>query len=200
MGVMDPLDAFRAAISAKYEIEPVNASGTSIGSLRSATHLRFSTAITLPKNAPTRLRKVGSNAKAPASEPDGFFMLEAVYLAWSLRDTPGGEYMKQAREHGLPAGGFVGLTERKSIVDWLKRSVAALDSIVPLSGVFSYLSKVYQYHPTANELRVDHTPGISPAFCLPSPACSALFYPSPPSIALHVCPLSWRHRPNRVAS
>jgi len=133
MGVMDPLDAFRAAISAKYEIEPVNASGTSTGSLRSATHLRFSTAITLPKNAPTRLRKVGSNAKAPASEPDGFFMLEAVYLAWSLRDTPGGEYMKQAREHGLPAGGFVGLTERKSIVDWLKRSVAALDSIVQLS-------------------------------------------------------------------
>jgi parafibromin len=133
--MMDPLDAFRAAISAKYEIEPVNAAGVPAGSLRSATHLRFSTAITFPKSAPTRLRKVGSSAKDPASEPDGFFMLEAVYLAWSLRDTPGGEYMKQAREHGLPAGGFVGLTERKSIVDWLKRTVTALDSIVPLSGV-----------------------------------------------------------------
>lgn len=132
---MDPLDAFRVAISAKYEIEPVNASGASVDSLRSATHLRFSTAITFPKSAPTRLRKVGSSAKDPGSEPDGFFMLEAVYLAWSLRDTPGGEYMKQAREHGLPAGGFVGLTERKSIVDWLKRTVTALDSIVPLSGV-----------------------------------------------------------------
>ncbi|KAI0296805.1 RNA polymerase II accessory factor [Russula brevipes] len=134
MSAMDPLDALRAAISAKYEIEPVNSSGVPASTLRSATHLRLSTAVTFPKNAPTRLRKVGSAATNPPSEPDGFFMLEAVYLAWSLRDTPGGEYMKQAREHGLPAGGFVGLTERKNIVDWLKRSVTGLDSIVPLSG------------------------------------------------------------------
>ncbi|KAH9992792.1 RNA polymerase II-associated protein [Russula vinacea] len=130
---MDPLDSFRAAVSAKYDIKPVNASGAPTGSLRSATHLRLSTAVTFPIHTPTRLRKVGSTATDPASEPDGFFMLEAVYLAWSLRDTPGGEYMKQAREHGFPAGGFVGLTERKSIVDWLKRAVTVLDSIVPLS-------------------------------------------------------------------
>jgi hypothetical protein len=133
---MDPLETFRAAVSAKYDIKPVNASGAPASSLRSATHLRLSTAVTFPINTPTRLRKVGSSATDPASEPDGFFMLEAVYLAWSLRDTPGGEYMKQAREHGFPAGGFVGLTERKSIVDWLKRAVAVLDSIVPLSGMF----------------------------------------------------------------
>ena len=135
--VMDPLDAFRTAVSAKYEVIPVNASGAPAGSLRSATHLRLSTTITFPKNNSTRLRKVGSSAKDPTSEPDGFFTLGAVYLAWSLRDAPGGEYMKQARELGLPAGGFVGLTERKSIVDWLKRIVATLDSIVPLSGEFS---------------------------------------------------------------
>jgi parafibromin len=130
---MDPLDCFRAAVSAKYDIKPVNASGAPTSSLRSATHLRLSTAVTFPINTPTRLRKVGSTATDPVSEPDGFFMLEAVYLAWSLRDTPGGEYMKQAREHGFPAGGFVGLTERKSIVDWLKRAVTVLDSVVPLS-------------------------------------------------------------------
>jgi parafibromin len=133
---MDPLETFRAAVSAKYDIKPVNASGAPAGSLRSATHLRLSTAATFPKNTPTRLRKVGSSATDPSSEPDGFFMLEAVYLAWLSRDAPGGEYMKQAREHGFPAGGFVGLTERKGIVDWLKRVVAILDSIVPLSGMF----------------------------------------------------------------
>ena len=135
MSLVDPLDALRAAISAKYAIEPVTASGATASSLRAATHLRLSSAVTCPKNAPTRLRKVGSRATDPASQADGFFMLEAVYLAWSLRDTAGGEYLKQAREHGLPAGGFVGLTERKSIVDWLKRVITALDSIVPLSGV-----------------------------------------------------------------
>jgi parafibromin len=133
---MDPLETFRTAVSTKYDIKPVNASGAPASSLRSATHLRLSTAVTYPKITPTRLRKVGSSATDPASEPDGFFMLEAVYLAWLSRDTPGGEYMKQAREHGFPAGGFVGLTERKGIVDWLKRAVTVLDSIVPLSGMF----------------------------------------------------------------
>ncbi len=146
---MDPLETFRAAVSAKYDIKPVNASGAPASSLRSATHLRLSTAATFPKIMPTRLRKVGSSATDPASEPDGFFMLEAVYLAWSLRETPGGEYMKQAREHGFPAGGFVGLTERKGIVDWLKRAVTVLDSIVPLSGMFlpSSGSTSIPFHP-----------------------------------------------------
>ena len=138
---MDPLEAFRAAVSAKFDIKPVNASGAPASSLRSATHLRLSNAATFSKNTPTRLRKVGSSATDPTSEPDGFFMLEAVYLAWLLRDTPGGEYMKQAREHGFPAGGFVGLTERKGIVDWLKRAVAVLDSIIPLSGILLLISE-----------------------------------------------------------
>ncbi|KAF8490011.1 RNA polymerase II accessory factor [Russula emetica] len=148
---MDPLETFRAAVSAKYDIKPVNASGAPASSLRSATHLRLSTAATFPKNTPTRLRKVGSSATDSASEPDGFFMLEAVYLAWLSRDTPGGEYMKQAREHGFPAGGFVGLTERKGIVDWLKRAVTVLDSIVPLSESTtppgSPPPSVYRHHP-----------------------------------------------------
>jgi len=133
MSTTDPLDALRAAISTKYDITPVTSSGAPTSTLRSATHLRLSAATTLAKSAATRLRKAGSSATDPSAQPDGFFMLEAVYLAWSLRDTPGGEYMRQAREHGLPAGGFVSLTERKSIVDWLRRAIPTLDSIVPLS-------------------------------------------------------------------
>ena len=139
MSTTDPLDALRAAISTKYDITPVTSSGAPTGTLRSATHLRLSTATTLAKSAATRLRKAGSSATDPSAQPDGFFMLEAVYLAWSLRDTPGGEYMRQAREHGLPAGGFVSLTERKSIVDWLRRAIPTLDSIVPLSGLLPFL-------------------------------------------------------------
>ena len=135
MTTTDPLDALRAAISSKYDITPVTSTGSSAGSLSSATHVRLSSSTTLPKSAATRLRKAGSSATDPIAQPDGFFMLEAVYLAWLLRDTPGGEYMRQAREHGLPAGGFVSLTERKSIVDWLRRAIPTLDSIVPLSGV-----------------------------------------------------------------
>jgi hypothetical protein len=197
---MDPLETFRAAVSAKYDIKPVNASGAPASSLRSATHLRLSTAATFPKNTPTRLRKVGSSATDPASEPDGFFMLGAVYLAWLSRDTPGGEYMKQAREHGFPAGGFVGLTERKGIVDWLKRAVTVLDSIVPLSGMFLiFESRVHSSHSTPNEFRVDNPSGFSSSFCLPSSSHLILFCIPRANSALYILPLPWRCRANFVA-
>ena len=197
---MDPLETFRAAVSAKYDIKPVIASGAPASSLRSATHLRLSTAVTFPINTPTRLRKVGSSATDPASEPDGFFMLDAIYLAWSLRDTSGGEYMKQAREHGFPAGGFVGLTERKSIVDWLKRAVTVLDSIVPLSGMFFFILRVLSSHSTLNKLRVDNTPGIPSLFCLSSPPHPIVFRPPRANTTLCIHPHPWRCRANLVAS
>ena len=197
---MDPLETFRTAVSTKYDVKPVNASGAPASSLRSATHLRLSTAVTFPKNTPTRLRKVGSSATDPASEPDGFFMLEAVYLAWLSRDAPGGEYMKQAREHGFPAGGFVGLTERKGIVDWLKRAVTVLDSIVPLSGMFLLIFEVHSSHSPPNELRVDNPSGVSPVIRLPSSSHPILFCTPHANTALYIHPLPWRCRANCIAS
>jgi hypothetical protein len=197
---MDPLETFRAAVSAKFDIKPVIASGAPASSLRSATHLRLSTVVTFPITTPTRLRKVGSSATDPASDPDGFFMLDAVYLAWSLRDTPGGEYMKQAREHGFPAGGFVGLTERKSIVDWLKRAVTVLDSIVPLSGMFFFIFESTSVPFHLNELRVDNSSGIPSSFCFSSPSHSILFRPTRANTTLYIHPPPWRCRANLVAS
>jgi len=46
--------------------------------------------------------------------------------------------MKQAREHGL-AVGFVSVTERKSVVDWLEGKISDHERITPLSGVSSSL-------------------------------------------------------------
>lgn len=171
MSTTDPLDALRAAISAKYEINPVTASGAPAGTLRAATHLRLSASTTVPKSAPTRLRKAGSSATDPSAQPDGFFMLEAVYLAWSLRDTPGGEYMRQAREHGLPAGGFVSLTERKSIVDWLRRAISTLDSIVPLSGACIVATAKPKLNKPTKKKRVDYAPWNTAPLCSPPSAC-----------------------------
>ena len=54
---------------------------------------------------------------------------------WPLRDAPGAEYMKQEREHGLTVG-FVSLTERKHIVDWLEGKVQESDRIAPLVRIF----------------------------------------------------------------
>lgn len=77
-----------------------------------------------PKSSRTRFRKAGA--------PSDFYTLDAVYVAWLLRDAAGAEYMKQAREHGL-AVGFVSVTERKHVVDWLDGKAPDSDRIAPLT-------------------------------------------------------------------
>lgn len=123
----DPLLALRAAIKSKHKTAYTpDSSG-----------LILSPTLTVPKSAPTRLRKPGSTSADPAAAPTDFFSIEAVYLAWRLRDAPGADYMRQAREHGL-ALGFVSVTERKGVVDWLEGRVAEHERIVPLIGELAY--------------------------------------------------------------
>ncbi|KAF8135724.1 RNA pol II accessory factor, Cdc73 family-domain-containing protein [Boletus edulis] len=125
----DPLLALRHAIKSKTPISYLT-HGQPASTLLAATHLSFSPALTLPKSSPTRYTKPGvSNT---SSAPD-IYTLEAVYLAWLLRDAPGAEYMRQARESGLTVG-FVSVTERKSIVEWLEGKVADLERIKPLAS------------------------------------------------------------------
>ena len=71
-------------------------------------------------------------SKDPLTHPSDFFTLEAVYLAWLCRDSNSSEYMKQVRENGLSVG-FVSVTERKGVADWLEGRVADLERIVPSS-------------------------------------------------------------------
>ncbi|KAI0046442.1 RNA polymerase II-associated protein [Auriscalpium vulgare] len=129
----DALSALKAAVQAAFTIVPVTADGAP-AALRDATDLRLSAALTLPKSTPTRLRKPGaaSTATDPTEQSDAFFTLGAVWLAWQLRDAGGADYMKQAREAGL-AVGFVSVTERKGIVEWLEGRAPAPASLVPLA-------------------------------------------------------------------
>lgn len=125
MSTTDPLQALRQVIQARAPITYADASGASSSSLASATHLVLSPDLSLPKSTPTRYLKPGASKD--------FFSLEAIYLAWLLRDAPGAEYMKQARENGL-AVGFVSVTERKGVVDWLEGRGGGEERVVPLSG------------------------------------------------------------------
>ena len=50
--------------------------------------------------------------------------------------------MKQTRENGLPVG-FISITDRKSVVDWLEGKVNDLESIVPAIGMLTICSYVY---------------------------------------------------------
>jgi parafibromin len=130
---IDPLLALRQTIKSKVPITYSNGTEPT-SSLVAATHIVLSPALLLPKSSPTRYRKTGvSTSTEPSSNPGDFFSLEAVYLAWLLRDAPGAEYMKQARENGL-AVGFVSVTERKNVVDWLEGRIADHEKIIPLIG------------------------------------------------------------------
>ncbi|KIJ58382.1 hypothetical protein HYDPIDRAFT_34236, partial [Hydnomerulius pinastri MD-312] len=96
----DPLLALRQAIKSKTQVTYLS-DNEPTASLLSATHISLGPSLSLPKSSPTRYTKPGvSNASSPAD----FYTLEAIYLAWLLRDAPGAEYMKQARESGLAVG------------------------------------------------------------------------------------------------
>ncbi|KAG6908036.1 hypothetical protein DXG01_006398 [Tephrocybe rancida] len=123
----DALLSLRQAIKAKEPITYSDSNGPCL-TLLSATHLLVSS-VSLSKSSPTRYLKTGVTT---ATGPSDFFSVEAVYLAWLLRDAGGAEYMKQARENGL-AVGFVSVTERKNVVDWLEGRTPENSRIMPLA-------------------------------------------------------------------
>ena len=127
----DPLLALRTSIKAKETITYTDASSKPTPSLTTAKHLVLSSK-PYPKSTPTRLRKPAVTSKDPLTHPSDFFTLEAVYLAWLCRDSDSSEYMKQVRENGRSVG-FVSVTERKGVADWLEGRVADLERIVPSS-------------------------------------------------------------------
>jgi hypothetical protein len=90
------------------------------------------------------------------SGPDDFFSVEAVYLAWFLQSAAGADYMKQARENGL-AVGFVSVTERKNVVEWLEGKNADNERIVPLVGTNMYFLSLL-FNLQFSQLKVQHHP------------------------------------------
>ncbi|TBU40044.1 CDC73-domain-containing protein [Dichomitus squalens] len=72
---------------------------------------------------------MGATSTDPEAKPEDFYSLGAVYLAWMLRDAPGADYMKRIRENGL-AVGFVSVTDRKAIVDWLTDKSQTLHGLI----------------------------------------------------------------------
>ena len=141
MSSNDGLFALRQAIKSNAQISLLK-NGKETKSLVEATHIRLSPALSLPKTSPTRLRKPGVTSTDPVAKPQDFFTLDALYLAWTLRDASSADYMKQMRENGL-AVGFVSVTERKKLVDWLEGRVSDLEQIVPLPCMFGPQDQLY---------------------------------------------------------
>ncbi|EJD46181.1 RNA polymerase II-associated protein [Auricularia subglabra TFB-10046 SS5] len=99
--------------------------------LQSSTHISIPTTGTEPlviaKSAPTRFRKPGDTNNTE------FYTAGAVLAAWLFREAGAAEYMRQNREAGYAAG-FVSVTERKGIVDWLEGRRSSHDRLAPLAG------------------------------------------------------------------
>ncbi|RPD55708.1 RNA polymerase II-associated protein [Lentinus tigrinus ALCF2SS1-7] len=131
MSSEDVLLALKQTVSAKGRKPQITfkKGSTQVSSFKEATHLVLANDLTVPKDAPTRLRKPGTSSTDPQANPQDFIPLGAVYLAWQLREAPGAEYMKQVRENGYTTG-FVSVTEKKGVVDWLQNKSQTLPGLV----------------------------------------------------------------------
>ncbi|KAK7056604.1 accessory factor associated with RNA polymerase II [Paramarasmius palmivorus] len=128
MSATDPLSALRQAINSKSSISFIKNSEP-CPDLASATHIVIS-GQSFPKTTATRFLKVSASS---STSPNDAYTLEALYLAWSLKNAPVAEYMRKAREGGLLTG-FVSVTERKGVVDWLEGPSEEHDRVVPLGA------------------------------------------------------------------
>jgi len=130
----DILYSLRQSIKSKFEIGFVK--GTEPHpTLAGCTHITVTPTLTVPRTAPTRWRRpeqanAPSSAPAtdPTAEPDRFFSVDAIVLAWQARDGSVAEYLRQARD----VARNVPLTERKNVVDWLDGKVKDTDHIAAL--------------------------------------------------------------------
>lgn len=131
----DPLLALRRAITSNAKIHFTKGSET-VSSLPQATHIVLSPGVTFPKDTITRMRKSGAVSTDPKANPEDFIQLQAVFLAWHLKDASGADYMRRNRDNGVPVG-FVNIAERKNLVEWLEGKVNDLERIAPQEGTCS---------------------------------------------------------------
>ncbi|KAF9018742.1 RNA polymerase II-associated protein [Hymenopellis radicata] len=99
-------------------------------SLSTATHVVIPPH-SFPKSTATRFRKL--DVTTPTG-PNDFYSLEALYLAWHLKDASAAEYTRQARENGVGVGLLVSVTARKRVLEWLEGDIDDGDLIVSLPG------------------------------------------------------------------
>ncbi|KAF4578333.1 accessory factor associated with RNA polymerase II [Pleurotus pulmonarius] len=135
----DCLLALRQAIKAKTAVT-FTKDGESTTSVSAATHIHIPPNYSFPKDTPTRYRKPDSKSSDPSANPQDFYPLVAIYVAWMLKDLTGSEYMKQCREHGLSLG-YISITERKAVIDWLDGKDTHPERFAPLSDANSSPSK-----------------------------------------------------------
>jgi len=139
MSTTDALSALRDAIQTRISISYLTASNEPTTTLSNASSLVLGPGSTLPKSSPTRLRKPGQTGTDWNVSPQEFYTLEAVFLAWHLRDAATGEYMRAVKEAGVPLASMVAITEKSGVVEWLEGRLLDHPNILALQGKKSRL-------------------------------------------------------------
>ena len=134
MSTTDALSALRDAIQTRFSISYVTDSNEPTTTLSNAASLVLAPGLTLPKSSPTRLRKPGQTGTDWNIAPQEFYMLEAVFLAWHLRDAATGEYMRAVKEAGVPLASMVAITEKSGVIEWLEGRMLDHPNILALQG------------------------------------------------------------------
>ena len=137
MSSTDALLALRNAIKHNESIGYA-ANGTPTTSLAAATHVLLGSSVAVPKSTPTRWRRPNAkdtSATDPSASPEDFHAIEALTLCWLTRTENAAMYMRQATTEKV--AGYVLLTERKAVNDWLDGKLADHERIVPLPGTCS---------------------------------------------------------------
>ncbi|KAG8790448.1 accessory factor associated with RNA polymerase II [Ceratobasidium sp. 428] len=127
----DALNALRDATANNRPITFLENNVSSTALTPATTHVVLSPTVTVPRSKPTRFRRsAGSTATDPDANPGEFISIEALVLLWTLKSASASDYMRQAR--AVP--GYVTITERKGIVEWLEGKRAEHENIVPIGG------------------------------------------------------------------
>ncbi|QRW00851.1 Cdc73 family RNA polymerase II accessory factor [Ceratobasidium sp. AG-Ba] len=127
----DVLNVLRDATANNRNITFLEGSTPSNTLTPATTHIVLSPTVTVPRSKPTRFRRsASSTATDPDANPGEFVSVEALLLVWTLKSAGASDYMRQAR--AVP--GYVAITERKGIVEWLEGKRAEHENIVPIGG------------------------------------------------------------------
>src|SRR5258708_4487103 len=130
---MDVLLVLRQAIKARLPITCLDANSQPCHTLQQATYISLGSSTKIPKTATTRFQKPNASTRDWVGHPEDFFTLQAVFVAWMARDAPTTEYLKQAREN-LAGAGFVSVTDRKLLVEWLEGKSVELERLIPIGS------------------------------------------------------------------
>ncbi|KAG9124397.1 accessory factor associated with RNA polymerase II, partial [Ceratobasidium sp. 392] len=127
----DVLNALRDATANNRPITFLDNDVPSTSLTPATTHIVLSPNVTVPRSKPTRFRRSANSAATdPDASPGDFVSIEALLLVWTLKSASGGDYLRQAR--AVP--GYVAITERKAIVEWLEGKRTEHENIVPIGG------------------------------------------------------------------